>query len=42
MYIAKKDKSRIESLVKNYHNYKIPNNLILYLQETENLYQGKI
>lgn len=39
--IAKKDKSKIESTIKNYNDYIIDKNLILYLKKTENSYQGK-
>jgi hypothetical protein len=37
----KKDKSIIESIIRNYNNYKIHKNLVLYLQKTGNSYQGK-
>lgn len=40
--MAKTNKSRIESTLKNYNNYKIHKNLVLYLQKTGNSYQGKI
>lgn len=39
--IAKKDKSKIESTLKNYKDYTIHENLALCLQKTGNSYQGK-
>jgi len=39
--MAKKDKSKIESTLQNYNDYKIHKDLILYLRKTGNSYQGK-
>jgi hypothetical protein len=39
--MVNKDKSRNESLVNNYNNFKIHKNLILYLQKIGNIYPGK-
>jgi len=39
--MAKKDKSKIELTLKNYNDYKIHKDLILYLRKTGNSYQGK-
>lgn len=39
--MAKKDKSKVESSIKNYKNFKIHKNLILNLEETGNLYPVK-
>jgi hypothetical protein len=39
--MAKKDKSMIESTIRNYNDYKIHKYLVLYLQKTGDSYQGK-
>jgi hypothetical protein len=31
----------IESTIRNYNDYKVHKNLVLYLQKTGNFYQGK-
>lgn len=41
--MAKKDKLfKIETILKNYNDYKIYKDLVLYLRKKRNFYQGKI